>query len=71
MDALFIAIGYRDALWLTMAFVAGFAFQLIALPPLIGFLVAGFTLNFLGTKPTLFLSELADMGVTLFCTTQT
>ena len=71
MDALFIAIGYRDALWLTMAFVAGFAFQLIALPPLTRFLVAGFTLNFLGTKPTLFLSELADMGVTLFCITQT
>jgi predicted Kef-type K+ transport protein len=65
MDALFIAIDYRDALWLTMAFVAGFAFQLIGLPPLIGFLVAGFTLNFLGAEPTQFLSELADMGVTL------
>jgi glutathione-regulated potassium-efflux system ancillary protein KefC len=56
MDALFIAIDYRYALWLTMAFVAGFAFQLIGPPPLIGFLVTGFTLNFLGTEPTLFLS---------------
>ncbi len=65
MDTLYIAIDYRDSLWLAIAFVAGFALQAVGLPPLIGFLLAGFVLNYFGGEPTLFLSELADMGVTL------
>ncbi len=65
LDSLYIAIDYRDALWLAIAFAAGFAFQLIGMPPLIGFLLAGFGLNIFGAEPSLFLSELADLGVTL------
>ena len=33
---------------IALAFVAGFAAQLIRLPPLVGFLAAGFALNALG-----------------------
>ncbi len=65
MDSLLIAVDYRDALWLTIAFVAGFAFYRIGLPPLVGFLFAGFALKYLGIESTPFLIELADFGVTL------
>jgi len=65
MDSFYIAIDYRDALWLAIAFIAGFSFQRIGLPPLAGFLLAGFTLNYLGAESSVFLNELADLGVTL------
>jgi len=65
VDTLYIAIDYRDSPWLAIAFVAGFSLQAIGLPPLVGFLLAGFILNYFGGEPTHFLSELADMGVTL------
>lgn len=65
MDALLIAIDYRDSLWLAIAFIAGFSLQVVGLPPLVGFLLAGFILNYFGAGPTHFLSELADLGVTL------
>ena len=65
MDTLLIAIDYRDALWLSIAFAAGFVFYRIGLPPLVGFLVAGFALKYAGVESTPFLIELADFGVTL------
>ena len=65
MDFSLIAIDYRDSLWLSIAFIAGFALYRVGLPPLVGFLVAGFALNFLGAESTHFLTELADFGVTL------
>ena len=35
------------------------------MPPLVGFLIAGFTLNYLGAEGGEFLNEMADVGVTL------
>ncbi|HEB70154.1 MAG TPA: potassium transporter Kef [Desulfobulbus sp.] len=55
-----------DAAWLSFAFVCGFIARLIKLPPLIGFLAAGFILNGLGIRQGgEALQELADLGVTL------
>ncbi len=55
-----------DASWLSFAFVCGFIARLIKLPPLIGFLAAGFILNGLGIRQGgEALQELADLGVTL------
>lgn len=47
------------------AFSFGLIVKLIGLPPLIGFLAAGFTLNFLGFQADSSLQVLADLGITL------
>ncbi|MGL4269655.1 MAG: cation:proton antiporter [Plesiomonas sp.] len=52
-------------LLISIAFLAGFAVQRAGLPPLIGFLLAGFGLNVAGFSASSPLSELADLGVTL------
>ncbi len=48
-----------------MAFVFGALGRTIGLPPLVGFLVAGFILNYAGIEGGEFLHEMADIGVTL------
>ncbi len=50
---------------IALAFAAGFAAQLVKLPPLIGFLAAGFILNALGFEKTAALDTIANLGVTL------
>lgn len=55
-----------DAAWISFAFLCGFIARLLKLPPLIGFLAAGFLLNGLGIRQGgEALQELADLGVTL------
>ncbi len=65
MESLFASIDYRDPVWIAVAFAFGFAVSQIGLPPLVGFLVAGFALNALGAEGGAFLNEMADLGVTL------
>ena len=50
---------------IALAFAAGFAAQLVRLPPLIGFLAAGFVLNAMGFEKTPALDTIANLGVTL------
>lgn len=50
---------------LTVALGAGMLASLVRLPPLIGFLVAGFALNGLGVEAPATLGVIADLGVTL------
>lgn len=52
-------------MWIGIAFICGWLVRLFGLPPLIGFLFAGFILNFLGAKGGDFLNTAADLGVTL------
>ena len=54
-----------DAILIAIAFVFGFVAQLLRLPPLIGFLIAGFVLQSMGKEGGEALSTLADLGVTL------
>jgi len=54
-----------DPLWITIAFFCGFLIRQIGLPPLVGFLVAGFVLNALGVSGGSTLKLVADLGVTL------
>lgn len=54
-----------DPLWIATAFFFGFAVQQIGLPPLVGFLIAGFALNILGAEAGPMLPVIAEMGVTL------
>jgi predicted Kef-type K+ transport protein len=65
MEFLLLTIDYHDPLMLAIAFIAGFIFFRIGLPPLVGFLAAGFLLSAVGAESTPLLNELADLGVTL------
>lgn len=54
-----------DVVWILVAFICGlFALQ-FSLPPLIGFLAAGFVLNFFGVEQNALLDSLANIGITL------
>lgn len=65
METLFSSINYKDPIWISIAFLLGFLVRRIGLPPLVGFLSAGFILNALGAENSHFLYEMADLGVTL------
>ncbi|MBL4801255.1 MAG: cation:proton antiporter [Emcibacter sp.] len=54
-----------DYLWVAVAFVCGFLVKQIKLPPLVGYLAAGFGLHALGVVPEDSLEILSDLGVTL------
>lgn len=65
LATLFASINYRDPVWIAVAYLFGFIVWQMGLPPLVGFLIAGFTLNMLGASGGEFLNEMADIGVTL------
>lgn len=53
------------AIVLTVTFALGYLARLLRLPPLIGFLAAGFALNALGFVDVPLVDTIADLGVTL------
>ncbi len=65
MDSQLLSIHYSDPLWIAIAFLFGLAVKAIGLPPMIGFLLAGFMLNALNVEGGTFLSAMADLGITL------
>lgn len=65
MDPHLLSIHYSDPLWIAIAFACGMAVKAIGMPPLVGFLVAGFVLNLFGAQGGEFLSAVADLGITL------
>ena len=54
-----------ELLWIGVAFVLGFLAKRLDQPPLLGFLAAGFVLEFMGFRPDVALEELANVGVLL------
>jgi predicted Kef-type K+ transport protein len=54
-----------EPLWIAIAFLVGLAVKQFRLPPLIGFLAAGFVLSAMGVENTEVLYQLADIGVYL------
>jgi glutathione-regulated potassium-efflux system ancillary protein KefC len=59
---------YVDALWLSVAFVCGLLAKRVGLPPLVGFLIGGFLINFIGYsegKLNDTINAMADIGVML------
>ncbi|MFQ5938237.1 MAG: cation:proton antiporter, partial [Acidiferrobacterales bacterium] len=54
-----------DPIWLVIAFILGLAARHVGLPPMIGFLIAGFVLNAAGIEGGELIEEVADLGVTL------
>ncbi len=65
MDFEWVAIALGDVSWISLAFGLGFLVRLINLPPLVGFLAAGFVLNYMGYTSGETLQKLADLGITL------
>ncbi|WCE31541.1 cation:proton antiporter family protein [Vibrio sp. SCSIO 43137] len=60
-----LSIHYSDPLWIAIAFLCGLAVKAIRLPPLVGFLLAGYLLSALGAEGGQFLGAMADLGITL------
>lgn len=54
-----------DPVWIGMAFGFGFAAHIMGLPPLVGYLVAGFVLNWLAVDLGGTIETFAELGVTL------
>jgi predicted Kef-type K+ transport protein len=55
-----------NSIWIGSAFLAGFIFKRLHLPPMLGFLLSGFLMNLLGlTNGSLALDKIADIGIVL------
>lgn len=54
-----------EFIWILFAFICGLSAKALHLPPSIGFLSAGFILNFAGFEADASLQTLADLGITL------
>jgi len=54
-----------DIIWVGTAFLFGLAANQLRLPPLVGYLIAGFVLHALGVRLTETLEHFADIGITL------
>ncbi|MFV2055733.1 MAG: cation:proton antiporter, partial [Thiohalomonadales bacterium] len=65
MEIEWVSIALGDVVWISAAFVMGFLVKLIGLPPLVGFLVTGFILNYFNITSGEVLEKLADLGITL------
>ena len=65
MDFEWVAIALNDVVWIFIAFVLGYLAKSMRLPPLVGFLAAGFLLNIQGVVSGEMLAKLSDLGITL------
>ncbi len=54
-----------DAVWIGVAFLSGLAAKQLKLPPLVGYLIAGFVLFAVEVDPGEVIDHFAEMGVTL------
>ena len=65
MEFEWVALAFDDVIWIALAFALGFVAKQMRLPPLVGFLIAGFILNTYGAPNDTLLQKLADIGITL------
>lgn len=66
MDFQWVALALDDIAWIGVAFVLGLAARFAKLPPLVGFLAAGFLLSMFGLGSSgEMLQKLSDLGITL------
>lgn len=54
-----------ELLWISSAFIAGLLVNRLSLPPLVGYLVAGYGLNLAGIRAAGTLAHLAEIGILL------
>lgn len=65
MNFEWVAIALGDVAWISLAFFLGFLARLVGLPPLVGFLITGFVLHYLGFASGEMLQKFSDLGITL------
>ena len=65
MDFAWVALALNDLLWIGIAFTLGMLAKTVGLPPMVGFLVAGFVLSTQSVVDENLLSKMADLGITL------
>ena len=65
LDFELIAIALGDVAWIALAFILGLLSRAIGLPPMVGFLAAGFALNLYGIATGDVLRKVSDIGITL------
>ena len=65
MDLTLIAGHFSDISWILIALLFGLLVTFISLPPMVGYLVAGFMLSAMGMQSGDTLKAVADIGVTL------
>ncbi len=65
MDFHWVALGLPEVTWIGLAFVFGALARMLGLPPLVGFLGAGFVLQAQGVAGNELIQKLADLGITL------
>jgi len=65
MDLSLIAIHFSDVTWIVFALTFGLAVTYLSLPPMVGYLTAGFVLSALGMQSGDTLNAVADIGITI------
>ncbi|MEO0422475.1 MAG: cation:proton antiporter [Pseudomonadota bacterium] len=65
MEFDWVAIAFGDIVWIALAFACGLASRALGIPPLVGFLAAGFLLKASGGASGEVLAKLSDLGITL------
>lgn len=65
MDFEWVAIGFSDFAIVALAFGMGLLSRAVGLPPMVGFLLAGFVLNAIGVESDELIRVLSDLGITL------
>lgn len=65
MDFTWIAITDSYTALIALVFALGFIAKQVGLPPLVGFLIAGFIMKAMGVEMSPALNSLADLGITL------
>ena len=65
MDITWVTLALNDLLWIGLTFVLGLLSRQLGLPPMVGFLAAGFVLSTQNIVDQNLLSKMADLGITL------
>ena len=65
MNADWVVIDVLEVAWIALAFALGLGARVLSLPPLVGYLIAGFLIAALGGTQTVLIERLADLGITL------
>ncbi len=65
MELSLIAVHFTDVVWIIVALASGMVVKLVSLPPMVGYLVAGFVLSAMNMQSGDALAAVADVGVTI------
>ena len=63
-----VAIAFSDVSWIAVAFLFGWVAKQVKLPPLVGFLLAGFVIQHFPHADAGLFDKLSDIGITWLVT---